>query len=175
MKRVAVMIPDDPLRLPGSERSGRPQLRDKGFDRAAITGPHHVRCFSNRETGEVVLAYIEREPLLACRPWRFQPSARRLVRGGREHRRCSGLRLLKRGLAVSIDFATGFFGISGKVRYPSGELSGARFPCLGRRGRAHSVGQALISSPIHCHGMSMSALCRQTQSFRALHYSGISG
>jgi hypothetical protein len=58
-KRVAVMIPDDPLRLPRGERSGRPQFRDKGFDRAAIAGPYHVRCFSNRETGEMVLALNE--------------------------------------------------------------------------------------------------------------------
>src|ERR1700730_9172129 len=66
-KRVAVMIPYNPLGLPGGERSGRPEFGDDGFDRAIGTVPHHAHSFSDRETTEMVFAYIEREPLLACR------------------------------------------------------------------------------------------------------------
>src|ERR1700730_1539093 len=66
-KRVAVMIPNHPLGLPGGERSERPQFGDDGFDRAIGAAAHHAHGFSDRETTEMVFAYIEREPLLARR------------------------------------------------------------------------------------------------------------
>src|SRR5258708_9896304 len=66
-KRVAVMIPNYPLCLPGGERSERPQFGDDGFDRALGAVPHHARRISHRETIEVIFAHIEREPLLARR------------------------------------------------------------------------------------------------------------
>src|SRR4029077_4466228 len=66
-KRVAVMIPNNPLGLPGGERSERPQFGDDAFDRAISTVPLYVHCFSDREATEMVFAHIEREPLLARR------------------------------------------------------------------------------------------------------------
>ncbi len=66
-KRVAVMIPNNPLGLPGGERSERPQFGDDAFDRAISTVPLCVHCFSDREVTEMVFAHIEREPLLARR------------------------------------------------------------------------------------------------------------
>src|ERR1700737_3997037 len=53
-KRIAVMIPNHPLRLPGGKDSERPQFSDDGFGRAIDTVPHHARCFSDRETIEMV-------------------------------------------------------------------------------------------------------------------------
>src|ERR1700676_1543909 len=64
-KRIAVMIANHPLGLPGGKDSERPQFSDDGFGRAIDTVPHHARCFSDRETIEMVFAHIEREPLLA--------------------------------------------------------------------------------------------------------------
>src|SRR4051812_4955436 len=66
-KRVAVVIANDPLGLPGGERSDRSQFGDAGFDRACGAVPHNARRFSHRETVEMVFAHIEREPLLAGR------------------------------------------------------------------------------------------------------------
>src|SRR5216684_1729900 len=66
-KRVAVMIPNNPLGLPGRKRSERPQFGDDGFGRAIGAVPHHARRFSHRETIEMIFAHIEREPLLARR------------------------------------------------------------------------------------------------------------
>src|ERR1700720_3980007 len=66
-KRVAVMIPYNPLGLPGGECSERPQFGDDGFDRAIGTVPHHAHRFPDRETTEIVFACVKREPLLACR------------------------------------------------------------------------------------------------------------
>src|SRR5712671_6050174 len=65
-KRVAVMIANHPLGLPGGERSERPQFGDDGLDRAIGAVPHHAHCFSDHETTEMIFAYIEREPLPAC-------------------------------------------------------------------------------------------------------------
>src|ERR1700720_4633254 len=61
------MISDNPLGLPGGERSDRPQFGDDAFDRAIGTVPHHAHFFSDRKTTEMVFACIEREPLLAGR------------------------------------------------------------------------------------------------------------
>src|SRR3981189_2382679 len=62
-KRVAIMIPDDAFGLPGRERSERPQFGDGALDRAGSAISHHARGFSHRETIEMILADIEREPL----------------------------------------------------------------------------------------------------------------
>ena len=61
------MIPNNPLGLPGGERSERPQFGDDSFGRAIGAVPHHPRRFSHRETIEMIFAHIEREPLLARR------------------------------------------------------------------------------------------------------------
>lgn len=57
------MIANDALGLPGGERSERPQFGDGGFDHASAAISHHARRFSHRETVEMILAHIEREPL----------------------------------------------------------------------------------------------------------------
>src|SRR5712671_798629 len=62
-KRVAVMIPNNPLGLPGGERSERPQFGDDGLGRPIDAVPHHARRFSYRETIKMIFAHIEREPL----------------------------------------------------------------------------------------------------------------
>src|SRR3954467_11711187 len=58
-KRVAVVIANDPLGLPGGERSERSQFGDDGFGRAIGAVPHHARRFSHRETIEIIFAHIE--------------------------------------------------------------------------------------------------------------------
>src|SRR5260370_10232469 len=66
-QRIAVMIANNPLGLPGSKDPERPQFGDDAFDRAIGTVPHHAHCCSDRETTEIVFAGIERKPLPACR------------------------------------------------------------------------------------------------------------
>src|ERR1700686_687979 len=66
-QRIAVMIANNPLGLPGGKDPERPQFGDDAFDRAIGTVPHHAHRFSHRETTEMVFTYIEREPLPACR------------------------------------------------------------------------------------------------------------
>src|SRR6266436_9337115 len=66
-QRIAVMIANNPLGLPGGKDAERPQFGDDAFDRAIGTVPHHAHCFSDSETTEIVFAGIERKPLPACR------------------------------------------------------------------------------------------------------------
>src|SRR6266403_1109620 len=66
-QRIAVMIANNPLGLPGGKDPERPQFGDDAFDRAIGTVPLHAHCFSDSETTEIVFAGIERKPLPACR------------------------------------------------------------------------------------------------------------
>src|SRR5215471_1162058 len=66
-QRVAIMIADYPLGLPGGEGAERPQFGDDSFDRGLCAVSHHIHCLSNRKTAEMVFARVEREPLLARR------------------------------------------------------------------------------------------------------------
>src|SRR3954467_12568415 len=58
-KRVAVVIPNYPLGLPGGERSERPQFGNDGFGWAIGAVSNHARRFSHREANEVIFAHIE--------------------------------------------------------------------------------------------------------------------
>ncbi|GCC44034.1 hypothetical protein chiPu_0028186, partial [Chiloscyllium punctatum] len=66
-QRVAVVIADHALGLPGGEHAERPQLGDEGLGRAAAGIAVDVHGASDRKTVEMVLAHVEREPLPAGR------------------------------------------------------------------------------------------------------------
>src|ERR1700744_1325425 len=66
-QRVAVVIANHPLGLPGGEGSEWLQFGDDRLGRGIGTVPQHVHRLADRETTEVILACVERKPLLAGR------------------------------------------------------------------------------------------------------------
>jgi len=56
------MIPNDPLGLPGGERSERPQFGDDGLVRHRCGSASRFAVLPSRD-GEMIFAHIEREPL----------------------------------------------------------------------------------------------------------------